>query len=338
MWADQVTMKNGDRLSGSIVKYDGKNLVVKSQFAGEVTIPWDAVTLINSSDPLSVGLKDGQVVVGTVTTVQEGGIQIATRDAGTVSTTRDKIDFVRSKAEQAAYDADIDHFRHPRLVDLWTGTLDLGYSLSRGNSDTDNFTLNANATRATSRDKIAVYYTQIYASNKTNGVKETSANAKRGGIAYSLDFTPRWFVFGAVDLENDQFQNLDLRFAPAGGVGYHIIKSETTQFDAMVGGSLNREFFTTGLNRTSGEIVLGETLNHKFNNVTTLAEKFAFYPNLSYTGNYRMNFDMTVVTAIRKWFGWQFTVSDRYLSNPDEGRKKNDILFATGFRLTFAQK
>ena len=28
--ADQVTMKNGDRLSGAIVKYDGKNLVLKS--------------------------------------------------------------------------------------------------------------------------------------------------------------------------------------------------------------------------------------------------------------------------------------------------------------------
>ncbi|MBV9397547.1 MAG: hypothetical protein JO062_06190 [Bryobacterales bacterium] len=46
---------------------------------------------------------------------------------------------------------------------------------------------------------------------------------------------------------------------------------------------------------------------------------------------------MTVVTALRKWFGWQFTASDRYLSNPDVGRKKNDVLFATGLRLTFAK-
>jgi putative salt-induced outer membrane protein YdiY len=330
-------MKNGDRLSGTIEKYDGKDLIVKSEFAGEVKIPWDAVTAINATEPVSVGLKDGQVVVGTVTTVQDGGLQVATRDAGTVSTTRDRIEFVRSKAEQAAYDADVDHFRHPRLVDLWTGTLDLGYSLSRGNSDTDNFTLNSNATRATSRDKIGVYYTQIFARNKTNGLEQTTADAKRGGIAYSLDFTKRWFVFGAVDLENDRFQNLDLRFAPGGGIGYHVIKSDTTQFDVYGGASLNREFFTSGLNRTSGEILVGESLNHKFNNVTTLAEKLTFFPNLSYTGNYRMNFDMTVVTAIRKWFGWQFSVSDRYLSNPDDARKKNDVLFATGLRLTFAQ-
>jgi len=277
-FADQVTMRNGDRLSGSVVKYDGKNLILNSQFAGVVTIPWDAVTAVNSTDPLNVGLKDGQVMVGTVTTLPEGGIQVATRDAGTVSTTKDKIDFVRSKDEQAVYQAQIDRYTNPRIVDLWVGTLDLGYSLARGNAETENFTLNANANRATSRDKISVYYTQIFASSETAGVNATTANAKRGGIAYSLNFTPRWFVFGSVDLEQDQFQNLDLRFAPAGGIGYHIIKTERTQFDAVLGGSLNREFFTSGRNRTSGEILVGEELTHKFNSVTSLHERWRSFP------------------------------------------------------------
>ena len=34
--ADQVSLKNGDRLSGTIIKYDGENLILKSEFAGEV--------------------------------------------------------------------------------------------------------------------------------------------------------------------------------------------------------------------------------------------------------------------------------------------------------------
>jgi hypothetical protein len=29
--------------------------------------------------------------------------------------------------------------------------------------------------------------------------------------------------------------------------------------------------------------------------------------------------DLSAVTAIKKWFGWQFTVSDRFLSNPNCG-------------------
>ncbi len=43
MHADQVVLSNGDRLTGAIVKSDAKNLVLKTEFAGEVTIQWDAV-------------------------------------------------------------------------------------------------------------------------------------------------------------------------------------------------------------------------------------------------------------------------------------------------------
>jgi len=68
IFADQVTMKNGDRLSGTIVKSDGMNLTIKSEFAGEVKIAWDAITEITATAPVNVGLKDGQNIVGTVVT------------------------------------------------------------------------------------------------------------------------------------------------------------------------------------------------------------------------------------------------------------------------------
>ena len=40
MQAEQVTLKNGDHLSGSIVSMDGKKLVIKTSYAGEVSIDW----------------------------------------------------------------------------------------------------------------------------------------------------------------------------------------------------------------------------------------------------------------------------------------------------------
>jgi hypothetical protein len=39
-WADQITLKNGDRLTGSLLKSDDKNLVLKSESAGTVTMAW----------------------------------------------------------------------------------------------------------------------------------------------------------------------------------------------------------------------------------------------------------------------------------------------------------
>jgi small nuclear ribonucleoprotein (snRNP)-like protein len=66
--ADQVTLKNGDRLTGTIVKSDAKIMLIKTEFAGEVSVQWDAVTSITSTQPLHLGLKDGETVVGTVAT------------------------------------------------------------------------------------------------------------------------------------------------------------------------------------------------------------------------------------------------------------------------------
>lgn len=334
--ADQVTMKNGDRLTGAIVKSDKKQLTLQSELAGTVNIPWDAVTAINSTAPVNVGLEDGQVVVGILATI-DGKLQVQTKDAGTVTAAKDRVQFIRSEKEQAAYQAEIDRYRNPRLIDLWTGFVDLGYSQTKGNSDTSNIAVSANANRATSRDKIGVYFTSLYASNNVTGKSLVTANAIRGGINYSLNVNPKTFAFASVDLEYDQFQDLDLRFAPAGGLGYHAVKDEKTVFDLFGGASLNREFFSTGLSRTSGEVLIGEELNYKLNGASSIHEKLVFFPNVTDTGNYRMNFDTSLVTTIRKWLSWQFTVSDRYLSNPVAGRKKNDTLISTGFRLTFAK-
>jgi putative salt-induced outer membrane protein YdiY len=336
-FADQVTMKNGDQLSGSILKSDTKALVMKTEFAGTVTIAWDAVTGVKSDGPLYVGLKDSQILVGPVETAG-GAFVVRTQSTGTVNAAKDLVTSIRNKEEQTLFETDAERLRNPRLIDLWAGFLDLGYATSRGNSNTQTFTLNSNATRATSRDKIGVYYTSIFASSDADGLKGvTTANSKRGGINYNLNMNKRTFVFGSVDLETDQFQKLDLRFVPAGGLGYHAITHENTQFDLFGGAAANREFFSTGLQRTSAEILLGEELVHKLSGTSSFREKLVFFPNVSDGGNYRMNFDMSLVTAVRKWFSWQFTVSDRYLSNPVPGRKSNDVLFSTGLRLTFAK-
>jgi hypothetical protein len=80
VFADQITLKNGDRLTGTIVKSDAKTLVIKTEAAGDVTLQWPAIDAITSTQPLHVGLAGGQMVVGPVTTTG-GEIHIATQTA-----------------------------------------------------------------------------------------------------------------------------------------------------------------------------------------------------------------------------------------------------------------
>jgi len=65
--ADQLVLKNGDRLTGTIVKSDGKTIVFKSDLVGEVTIALDNVENVTADKPLYLTLTDGRVVSGIVT-------------------------------------------------------------------------------------------------------------------------------------------------------------------------------------------------------------------------------------------------------------------------------
>ncbi len=333
--ADQVTLKNGDRLTGAILKSDAKALTLKSEFAGTIAIEWSALESITSSAPLYLTLKSGQVLIGPVETAN-GTIEVRTADAGLVSTSKAQIDTIRSKEEQEAYQASIDRFRNPGLLDLWAGFIETGLSLSRGNSDTTTFNLGMNAARATKRDKIGVNLTSLYTKNKVNGISAVAADAVRGGIRYDLNVSERVFGFGFTNLEYDKFQHLDLRAVVGGGFGDHIVKHENTTFDLFGGGALNKEFYTM-LTRTSGELLVGEEFMYRVSKSTVLNERLSFFPNISETGEYRVTFTGSAVTAISKWLGFHFTLSDIYVTNPPAGIKKNDALLSTGLRITFAR-
>jgi putative salt-induced outer membrane protein YdiY len=337
--ADQVTLKNGDRLTGTIVKSDGKSLLLKTDSAGEITVKWDAVSGIISSQPLSVQLRDGQVVSGDVTT-EDGKFEVATRDRGQVAAPRDTVIAIRNAAEQSDYD----RLQHPRITDLWSGLLDTGLSETRGNSALLAFNLAAKAARVSTRDKISLYSNIIYATDNTTPPSRTTANSIQGGARYDFNLKPRLFVFAIADFAYDQFQHLDLRSVLGGGLGYHVIKSENTTFDVFAGGDYDREKFSpnpplvlTNVTRNVAEVLAGEELSWKLNNRVSLNERFFAFPNLSDLGQYRFQFDATAATKLKRWLSWQVTVSDRYLSNPLPGLKSNDELLSTGLRLTFGK-
>jgi small nuclear ribonucleoprotein (snRNP)-like protein len=69
--SDQVTVKNGDRITGSIVKKDAKTVIIKSDVFGLVTIPWDQVQTVRADQPINVVLSTGETIQGTVRPLDE---------------------------------------------------------------------------------------------------------------------------------------------------------------------------------------------------------------------------------------------------------------------------
>jgi putative salt-induced outer membrane protein YdiY len=330
LWADQIVLVNGDTITGAIVKKDGGKLTVKTEYMGEVTMPWKAVRSVKSDEPLTVELPGGERVSGKVATSQDQLVVVATPERTTPLAT---VGDMRNPAEQHSWE----RLQHPGIFELWTGFFDAGLALARGNARTDTLTNTFAATRITRKDKITLSFNQIYGTARVDNVTSTIASALRGGWSYNRQLGNRLFASTLNDYEHDRFQNLDLRFVAGGGLGFNAIKGEMTNLTFQAGGDYERENFMQGLERDSAEANFGNDFLHKFSSVSSVTQSFRFFNNLSHTGEYRMNCDIGAVTALKKWLGWHVTASDRFLSNPVFGRQRNDLLLSTGLRVSFAR-
>ena len=347
LFADQVTLKNGDRLTGTVVKSDGKDLVLHTDAAGDVTLKFDAIQEIKTDADLHVTLKDGKTAVGTVTTT-DGKLEIVTKTSGTVEAPKEDVTLIRNDAEQQAYDKSL----HPGLMHGWNGGVDIGFSVARGNSETENLALAFNAVHPTLHDKITLYASSI---NTTNNLAtpSTVASLVQGGFRYDHDLNPRLFVFGAADFMANALQFLDLRQVYSGGFGFHAIKSDSTILDFLGGVNYTHETYSNGtllipatppnpaVYESYGKtnrfvaLTLGEELNRKLGKSTVLTQSLGFFPNLQQTGEYRFIFNVGTATKIKKWLGWQNQFGDIYITNPPTGSKSKDVIFTTGLNISF---
>lgn len=330
-WADQVVMKNGDRVTGSIIKQDGKSITIKADNFGLVTAPWDQVASIQSAKPVHIVLKDGKTLQGTLATAN-GKVEV-TAPGAKVEVTPGEVTAIRNDGEQKAYE----RLLKPGMLQLWSGGGSLGWAGTNGNAKALTVTGSSNAARVTNTDKISVDFNLIKASALVSGKSAETAQAVRGGIGYDRNVGPRLFVNTFNDYEYDRFQNLDLRLVIGGGFGIRAVKGERGSLGLVGGADYNHSSFSTPLTTSSAEAYWGDNYNLKLPGAGSLIQSFRMFNNLSNTGAYRVNFDVGLSTKLKKSLTWNLALSDRYLSNPAPGRKTNDWLYTTGLGLTFGK-
>ncbi len=297
--ADQVVLKNGDIITGTILKKDGGTLTLKSEFLGEVHMPWSAVKSVKSDQKMTVALPGGETVAGPVQTSGEV-LQVVTPGAPK-SAPLSGIVTMRNPAEQQNWE----HLEHPRLYESWAGFFDIGLALARGNARTDTLTTAFNTARVTHQDKLSVYFNQIYGTARADGITATIASAVRGGWSYNRNVSPRLFLTTLNDYEHDRFQNLNLRFVAGAGLGFNAVKRERLILSVTTGADYSRENFTENLHRNSAEANFGDDLLYKLFGGSSITQSFRMFPNLTETGAYRMNFDLGRRPRSRN--GWAVT-------------------------------
>ena len=179
LFADQVVLDNGDRVTGKIAKKDGDSVTITSDLMGPVTIKWEHVKSIVTDAPVTVVLQGGKTVEGKLATSGDQ-VEVAGQTAPLPSVTT-----VRNAAEQAKYE----RFLHPPLYDLWAGYYDLGIADASGNAESLSITNAITAARVTNNDKISIYVNQIYAKGLVGNTLGVTANSFRGGWAYNRNIS-----------------------------------------------------------------------------------------------------------------------------------------------------
>jgi hypothetical protein len=374
VWADQVVLKNGDKVTGRIDGVSKSELIVDTELAGHVVIKWNAVASVTTTTNVRSTLRDGQVVFGTLV-VSDGHITIRQGNGATAPVDLDSVTgFGLISAGGPA----------------WHGVFTAGVDLSRGNAETLTMATNNVATRVGPHDRLGLFGAYLFSSVGSGSNAVTTAHTTRSGGRYDHDIVGALFGFGFAEAENDPLQLLDSRVVGGGGFGAHLIRTDMSQFNVFAGVSYAADSYaqvttttttpttpapTTGstpptpgqggtagqsgsapgqnkivptrggtppavvratLSRDVAEGLAGQDFFHQLSNSVGLYESLTFYTAMDSTSDSRISFDLSLWAQLNGWLQWNLTVADRYLNIPPAGGAlQNDVYLTTGLGITF---
>lgn len=222
---------------------------------------------------------------------------------------------------------------------VWAGSLSASFSYARNAATATNWSLGADATRITDKDKWSLRATGLYGEKEDEFGRSRTADRLAGTARYDRNFDQQeTFGFGLLELERDRMENLDLRRTVGVGLGYHWIRTDSTTFDVLAGIANTRSRHRGFPPDTVTEFLLGEESSHKLTENTQFKQKLTLYPSNRNGGEYRWTFDSSFVTALSDRIGLQIGVQHRYNTDVPVGTNRSDLLVLTGVNLKFGPK
>jgi len=223
--ADIIYLKNEDRISGKVIRMEQGKLVVKTDYAGEVTISWDKVERLIADENIKVMLDDGTALEGRTLPLEAGRMKLETEILDEASTF--------NLANITAINPEV-----PPPVRI-AARINAGLEFEGGNSDTDDFEFDASFQARTVKSRYTVggeYNEEKDSGNLTT--KDWTANAN-----YGYFISEKWFAFVRTKFEHDKFADLDLRSTLGAGAGYNFYESDTLNLNVGAGPGYTDENF-----------------------------------------------------------------------------------------------
>lgn len=217
--ADEVRLKNGDRISGSIINKQGDTLTVKTSYAGNIILAWDMVDSFTTDGPVRFEFSDDTTINGKAATAESGTVKIVGNEYLALRSIALKEIRTISTAPPEA-----------KQVKL-SGKINIGLDISKGNSDNERIHLDGEMTARTKKNRFRAGGS--FDRLKDSGI-ETEANTT-AYMKYDHFLDTKWYLSANTALTKDKYKDLNLRTLIGLAVGYQFLESEKTNLAVEAG-------------------------------------------------------------------------------------------------------
>ncbi len=311
---EKLQMKNGDRLTGEVVRMEEELLVLKTDVSEDkLNIEWNRIDCIESTRDLTIILKDNETLIGRIACPSPGKLQITSARLGPTR-------------EIASNDI--------RSINPGTyrGFLNAGGSLARGNSDTTAANLSTRFIVKTHRHRLTAEGTFNY------GDADGSTNTRNslGSLKYDFFQTEKLYNYAQILTERDTFANLNLRLTEGLGIGYQFYDRRKLRLYIEAGISYYDEDRVVGddTRGASGRWAAGLEYETTPKWIQLYHRQEGYYTPDSSSVSLRAVQGFRV--PVRDQFGMYFESDYRFNSKPEAGKAKSDTLLTIGISYEYA--
>jgi len=323
-YADELVLKNGDRLTGKIVHLVDGKLLFKSDVAGEVTVSLSNIQTFSSDEPITVNLKDGTGFKQKVLSAEAGRFAVGgTEDL---------------KAQQFGVADIVSINPPPKPIPKWTGDVSVGITSTHGNTKTEMISANANATKRTEKDRTTASadYAKGEQEDPDTGETVTIENWWRAKGKYDYFFSKKGYGYLDVRYEKDAVAALDRRMIVGVGGGYQWMESDDMNFSTELGlASLYEKFDNQTDSNSELSLQAGYNFDKKLRKNIKFTHDLTYYPAIDKFSDYYL----TTTAGIRADFTEKIFMTLKAIFNYDAtpalGRGSTDTKYFLGLGYRF---
>ncbi|GER06170.1 hypothetical protein GCM10007972_08980 [Iodidimonas muriae] len=356
--ADRVHLADGSLIEGTLVEAAGGRLRFETTFAGVIEIDLEALAGLESDHIVIVSLASGDRLVGRLAFDKQQGQGLSSASLGRLSIRFDDVaalwlEGAQSPEElalqeieeaQARQIAELEEQHSQEVAQLetalvtpekaWSGRTQLGLSGARGNTDRVALNGKASTRRETDFDRLDLSLGWRFA--RENG-KETE-NEVIGETRLERDFSESWFAFGGLVLEQDEFEDLDLRSVLTAGTGVFFIQEEKQQLKARFGIGYQVEAFQNAPNEEEAILSLGYEYRIQLNGRLLFTHDLIYLPSFNDpVDDFRVESNAALDIPVTESKAWsvRIGVRNQYDNTPVSGNEKLDTFYTLSLGYNF---